>query len=508
MGRQQVAIKNSTMGLVSQLVALFFQFWTRSIFVKYLGVELLGISSTFSSVLNTLSLAELGFQSAVVYSLYKPLAENDHDKVNEIMNVLKVIYRSLGIFFLVAGGLCCPFLKYILSGVEISGTIYLIFLLQVLNSACSYFLAYKRSLFHADRRGYVTKGIETGMTIAFSFVKVIVVIKTSNYIAYISLMTLQTIVSNAVVHWMSRKTYPYLRKTRFNRSLFLDIWNHVKSLFAGKIAYYVYSSTDNLVISSIIGTVSVGYLVNYTTILSSIRTLTASILGPISPIIGNMLAEDSNEAQNEKVFRTYTYIRYVIACAVVTPVIVLIQSVISAWIGKNYLLSNRIVWLYSFDLYIHLVHSSLCDFVNASGLFKEDKNIEIAGAVSNLVISIFLAYRMGIAGVLIGTVISQGIFWICRSRLVYTKCFGEVEKGLSKYWLTNIVYFVLFFIESYLMSMVYQRINIDSFILRFIIGGICCEAVTMLTHIVVFGKTDEYKQLKGMVINIVKKKQK
>ena len=508
MNRRQVAIKNSTVGLLSQLVTLFFQFWTRRIFVKYLGVELLGISSTFSSILNTLSLAELGFQSAVVYSLYKPLVENDYEKINEIVNVLKVIFRSIGIFFIAAGMICCPFLKYVLSGVKISGTVYLIFLIQMMNSVCSYFLAYKRALFHADRRGYITKGIDTAMTIIFSLVKVIVVVKTSNYIAYITLTTLQTIISNTFVHIISRKTYPYLRRIKFNAAVFQDIWQNVKALFVGKIAYYVYTSTDNLVISSIVGTVSVGYLVNYTTITSSIKTLTGSILGPISPIIGNMLAEDTDPVKHEKIFRVYTYIRYVIACVMIIPTIVLLQSVIIVWVGKNFLLPVSIVWLCCFDLYIHLVHSSLCDFVNGSGLFKEDKNIEIAGAITNLVTSIFLAYKIGMIGVLIGTIISQMLFWVCRSKLVYKHCFGEVKKGLAKYWFTHLVYGSLFSLISFIMSMAYQKINVDSFVLRFVIGGVCCEAVIFIIHFIVFGRTEEFKQLENIVLNIMKKKRK
>lgn len=505
MNRQEIAIKNSLMGLMSQIVILVLQFWTRSVFIQYLGVEMLGISSTFSSVLNTLSLTELGFQSAVVYSLYKPLAEKDTNIVNEIMNILKIIYRILGCFLILTGIICCPFLKYILSGVEITKTIYLIFLIQVLNSACSYFLAYKRALLHADRKGYLNSGIDTAMTIIFSLIKVIVVIYTSNYFYYAILTTLQTIVSNLFVHIVSQKKYRFLRKTSFDFAIFKGIWSNVKALFVGKIAFYIYSSTDNLIISSVVGTVAVGYLVNYTTIVSSIKTLTNSILNPIAPIIGNMLAEESDSKKNERVFRIYSYIRYVIACACVIPVIVLTQSFITAWIGKDYLLPDIIVWLYGFDIYIHLVHSALCHFINGSGLFKEDRNIEIVGAASNLVISIVFVYRLGIAGVLIGTIISQSIFWICRSIVVYKNCFGDVRKEISRYWMVNVVYFIVFLGLSFLLTMVYQRINIDSFLVRFVFGGICCEGIILIAHTIIFGRTEEYKQLKNMVVTIVKK---
>lgn len=505
MGRQQTAIKNSMVGLISQVIVLIIQFLTRTIFIQYLGVEMLGISSTFSSILNTLSLTELGFQSAVIYSLYKPLLESKHDQVNEIMNVLKVIYRFIGCFIIVAGVICCPFLKYVLSGTEITKTIYLIFLIQVSNSACTYFLAHKRALFNADGKGYFTQTIDTAANIIFSLLKIVVVIKTSNYIYFITLTTLQTIISNLCVNIAVRKKYSFLRKTKFNFGFFKSIWGNVKNLFVSKIAFYIYSSTDNLIISSVLGPVYVGYLVNYTTITYSIKIFTNSILVPITPIIGNLLAEEKNTEKNEKVFKSYTYIRYVIACATIIPLIVLAQSFICVWVGEQYLLPNVILWLYGFDLYIHLVHTSLCDFINGSGLFKADRNIEIIGAVTNIIVSITLVYAFGVTGVLIGTIASQLVFWICRSIVVYKNCFNNVKNGLTKYWATNAVYLGLFLIICIIMTMVYQRINISSFIVRFIVGGVCCEIIILFSHIIIFGKTDEFKQMKSMITSILNK---
>ena len=119
MDRKTLALRNSSIGLASQIIAIVFQFITRSIFVKYLGVELLGISSTFSSVLNTLSLAELGFQSAIIYSLYKPLANNDYEAINKIIGVLKIIYRCVGIFFIVAYNLLSAIFRGLFAHAEV-----------------------------------------------------------------------------------------------------------------------------------------------------------------------------------------------------------------------------------------------------------------------------------------------------------------------------------------------------------------------------------------------------
>lgn len=502
MNRSSLAIRNSSIGLISQIIAVIFQLITRKVFVQYLGVELLGISSTFSSVLNTLSLAELGFQTAIIYNLYKPLATNDEEQINNTVNVLKIIYRCIGVFFIVAGVVCLPLLKYILSGIEISGVVYAIFLIQVANSAFSYFLAYKRTLLFADRREFITKIVDTVLNVVINLIKIYVVIKTSNYIIYISLTLTQTILSNLIIHMIAKKIYPFLHKTKWDYELFKKIWDNVKNLFVGKLAFYVYSSTDNIVVSALVSTVSVGFMVNYTTIISNLRTLANSIFSPITPIIGNMVAEQGDQKNDEYVCRLYSFVRYVIACMIIIPVIVLIQDFISVWVGKEFLLSDLIVWLYCLDLYIFFVHGPLCDFISVNGLFKEDRNIEIIGAACNLVSSVILAKIFGITGVLIGTVFSQIVFWIGRSLIAYRKCFQSEKKIFVSYWIRNLKYMVCFVFMCVMLTKIYQWLPLNTFIVRFICGGVLCEVSIMMGLVLLFRKTDEFKS----VSNIFKRK--
>lgn len=505
MNRSKIAIRNSLVGLFSQIVAVLFQFITRSVFVRYLGVELLGISSTFTSVLNTLSLAELGFHSAIVYSLYKPLETGNHEKVNTIINVLKIIYRAIGCFFIIAGFICTLLLSHILTGVEINSTVYLIFYIQVANSACSYFLAYKRSLLYADKREFLTKIVDTVMNVLINLIKIFIVVKTSNYIIYISLTTIQTILSNLVIHVLSWKIYPFLHRVKFDYAQFKSIWGNVKNLFVGKIAFYIYTSTPSLVVSTFVNTISVGFMVNYTTITSSIKTLSNSIMNPITPIIGGMLASENDVDKNESLFKTYTFIRYIFACIVIIPIIVLMQSFISVWVGEQYLLSNMVVLLYGIDLFIHIVHSSLCDFINGRGLFRYDRNVEIIGAVCNIATSIILARIIGLEGVLFATVFSQMIFWVGRSYIAYKYCFGSNKNSFIKYWLKVISYIFVFGCLIFISTMIYKRIIFSPYIVRFIVGGLICEAITVIVLFGIYSRSHEFKQMLLIVSHVISK---
>lgn len=505
MNRSKLAVKNGFFSLLCHVVTVVISFVTRSVFIKYLGVEMLGIGSTFSSVLSTLSLAELGFQSAIVYLLYRPLLENDTDRINDIITVLKRVYFVIGCFFIVGSLLFLPFLRYLLKGIEATRYIRLIFLIQAASTASTYFLAYRKTLLYADQKSYVTNLISTISNIVFSASKIVLVIATGNYVFFVVVALVQNVVDNVITHIYDRKIHPFVRVVSFKKSVLYETWNKVKDVFVGKVAGFIYSSTDSLIISSFIGTVKVGFAANYTTVVTALKVLSESVLVPVSPLIGNLLADKKDENGNEQILRIYTYVRFLIAGVTVIPMIVLIQSFIEVWIGAEYRLGMAVAILYGIDLYIHFVHSALCEFIQGRGLFKEDKKIELIGATVNIVLSLILVFPFGIEGVLIGTVVSQCFFWMGRSRVVYKYCFPAVKDGLKKYWCQQISYIVSFSIILVVLIQIYALINMHNLWVRFIIGGVICEVLFLTVEWIVFRKSPEQKALRQILKSMLRR---
>lgn len=504
---KKTIIKNSSMGLISQVITILFTFITRNLFIKYIGVELLGINSTFASVLGTLALAELGFQSAITYSLYKPLYDKAYSTVNDIMNIFKIMYRGIGIFFIVSTIIVLPFLKYILKDITVDYVIYIYFILQSGASACTYFFSYKRALLYANQKDYISKIIDLITNIIFNICLCIILIYLKNYVAYLIIKIIQVYCSNLIVHLFCKKKYPFLKKAKLNRNKFKEIWKNVKNVFAGKIAGYIYGSTDNLIISAFVSTIQVGYLVNYTTITKSLRTLTQSILNPMVPIIGNYLESEENPDQREKSFLLYTHVRYLLAMFIIIPTMVLINDFITLWIGSDMLLPKLIIILLSIDFYIDLVHSASLDYIYGAGLFKAEKNIEIVGAIANIFISISLVYSSGIAGVLLGTVISQILFWIGRSYIAYYSCMELSKKQYLMYWMRNLNYIIFFIIAYLLCEKIYNLLPMVISIVKIVVAGIICELVLIIYCNIVFIKINEQKILfeavKKMIIKTI-----
>lgn len=507
MNRKVLVVKNSTMGLLSQVMTIMFAFITRHMFIEYIGVELLGINTTFNSVLSALSLSELGFEAAVIYSLYRPMHDDNKEKINDIINILKIIYRCIGGIFILGSIGVLPFLKYILVDIEIAEKqIYIFFLLQSSASVCTYFLAYKRTLLYANQKEYVSKIVDMLVNCFFNVLQCLTILKLHNYYIYLFLKIGQIIVSNLIIHSYCHYYYSYLHKDKINKEILKDIIKNVKNIFVGKIAGFIYSSTDNLVISTFINTVSVVYYGNYTTIVLSLKNMTNGLLAPISPIIGNYLVEEKSNENKKNIFLLYTHVRFWISLLLIIPTIVLIEDFIVLWIGEEFVLPSSIIYLLGAEFYIHLVHSATIDFINGIGLFKLDKYIELAGAFSNIILSILLVRNLGIAGVIVGTVLSQFVFWAGRSTIVYFCGLLLNKKDFFSYWMRNLYYCIVFVLCTKICHLIYFKIALEVSIVKIVLGGFLCEICILMLGIVMLKAFYEQKQLLKIVVKIITKK--
>jgi Membrane protein involved in the export of O-antigen and teichoic acid len=493
MSDKKTIAKTGIIGAINQILFALLGFISRKLFIVYIGTDILGLSGTYSSVLSTLALADLGFDIAVTYALYKPLNDGDEKKINDIMRALKTIYNVVGAAFIVLSFLALPFLKFFITDMEFKDIYYLYFIMQALASASTYFFAYRRTLLVADKKEYVTKTVDTLGTLIFSILKIVVLVVFKSYLLFVSCSVVQAFVTNIYIYLKCYKVYPYLNsKSKTDKKVVKDLIDKIKDIALGKISGYVYGCTDMMLISRIISTVVAGYYYNYLNVITIIKQLSASLVGPLAPFIGRSLDKDKDPVSQEKSFRMYTYVRYIVAVVLLVPTVVLIDLFIEIWLGADFVMESIIVILVCADLYISLVHSSLVDFMNGSGLFKYEKWISLSGAVVNLASSIYLAYTIGLPGVLAGTVIAQSLYWTCRSVVVYDKCFKS-KKLFAKYWLRMLIYLAVFVGCVFISKVLTDFVAFDFKIATFVVRGIICETVCVLVVGVAFIPSNEHR---------------
>jgi O-antigen/teichoic acid export membrane protein len=295
------------------------------------------------------------------------------------------------------------------------------------------------------------------------------------------------------------ENYDYSFNQKINLPLLKNILKNVKDIFSGKVAGYLYSSTDNILISIFVNTLSVGLLGNYTQIFIQLKMVINNAFISTKAIVGHFLAFDENLNHTYQILKNYTFLRYVTVVNLFVPSFVLCDSFISFWLGKNYVLSSAISLLIVSDIFIYFMQGALVDYIAGLGYFRMDRKVSIIGSILNLALSILLVKSIGMAGVLLGTVVSQCFFWICRSVILFKTYFKDLKVKFLNYWIYCILCTILFYFICLLNWWIFAKIAVEEPYLKFISGAILCSLINFSVILIVFARTSEFKYFSSML---------
>jgi O-antigen/teichoic acid export membrane protein len=462
---------NSTSGVIQQAVNAIIQFVLRKVVLVYLGVEILGINSTFASVISAASLADSGITGVVIYRLYKAIQDEDEHEVNELVNIARFYMSCIGWFVIATSIILLPFIPSLLTEVEFTPVFYVYFELHALATAFSYFLSYKRVILSADRSGYLANIADTASNVLFTIARIVAIILWKNYTIYLSLSLIQVIFSNITIQIVSQYRYKFLRRQKVNKEKLKSMIPEIKNLFMGTVAAFIYKSSDNIIISKIISTIMVGYVGNYTTVTNCIKTVALSALSIMGPVMGNMAVNKNDWKKLNLIFNAYDYILYVVCLMLIVPESILIQTFVSNIWGAEYVLSYVIVALLVMDQYLTLVQDSNGVLLSVTGKFKELKVADGSAAITNIVLSILFAYKWGVEGILAATVISRIIQWLLKSYYAQLNYLEKSKEEYFRYWFDNLGKALLFIICMLVCGLVSGYVDTKYFWCNFVIKG-------------------------------------
>lgn len=417
MTRTEHSMRNLRYALIFQTAAMVIAFLTRRVFVSVLNQEYLGLDGTFSNLLVVLSLAELGVGEAITFSLYKPLAEGDTEKIRTLIELYRRVYRIIRIGITVLAVLLAPFLPVIIKDFPDTSEVYFIYALFVANSALSYFFVYKQSLILADQRRYLITMWRYGLWTVLYLIQAVLLWLTRNYILYLILQLAETLLENWVLAREADRLYPFLRKTTppspLDRRSQREIVRNTKAMFLHKIGGAVVFNTDNLLLSYFIGIVSVGLYSNYLLIIKGLRNCYKMVFGAFTGSVGNLGTTQEKE-QIRQVYRWLNFAGSWMIGFFSICLMVLFNPFLELWVGKEYLFATDIVFWIVVNFYVTGMREVNQTFLNGLGLFWHMRYKSVAESVINLVVSIALVGPLGISGIFIGTFASTMLtcFWI------------------------------------------------------------------------------------------------
>ena len=504
--RTSNSLKNMAFGVGSQMLSILMGFFTRWMFIALLGKEYLGVSGLFTNVLSLLSLANLGFDTAIIYSLYKPLAEGDMVAVKGYMRVYKRVYRAVGATVFVLGCILMPFLPHLIKGtVTIPENIYVIYFLFLTQSASSYFFSYKQSLLTASQQNRINSLYHSIFMVLRNLGEMVVLFFFRAYIPTLICIIAFQLAENAWIARVTDKKFPFLTDSSTGEISFEQkqaLKENVKSLFLYKISGTIISSTDNILISKFQGLASVGLYSNYVYIVDVIRTFLSYIFYSMTASIGNYNATESKEA-NEKMFYNLFFASFWLYGFTGICLGVLLNPFIALWIGEDYLLPSWTVFIIIVNYYTAGVQYASTTYREVTGLFKVGKYRPLIAAMINLAVSIILAYPLGISGILLGTIISRlcVYFWY-DPYIIHKTLFGQ---KLRYYFATYLLYGLCTLAVGTLCFAIARSITLKNPILAFAIEMGICALLPNIFFFILFKRRAEFQIILGYMKRISRK---
>lgn len=507
--RTKQSIINITVNLTGQFLNFLLALLSRSVLAKLLPEEYLGINGLFTNVLNILSLAELGIGTAMLYALYKPVADNNIPEIGKLMNFYRQMYRLIALAVSCLGILLIPFLHILVKDAEQIENLVLMYLLYLIQSVSSYFFVYKTAIIIANQKQYICNIYTYACTICRYILQILVLLWTKDFLMYLAVQIVFAVLPNILASRKAQKMYPFMEEDRTSypeKTVRKDILKNVRAMFSHKLGSVLVYNTDNLIMSAFIGLGSVGIYSNYKLISSNLNAVLSQVFAGMAASIGN-LAATSERKRILEVFNTLNFFCFLLYGYSTVMMAVLFEPFIKLFFDNSFLLGKWTVFVLLSEFYITGMRQAMQQFRNAMGTFWYDRYKPVVEVVLNLTISLVLVRRYKITGILAGTVLSLLLvsFWVEPYVFFKYSIRDNMSKNLKKYFSVYIFRVFTIAIAYIGIKKVCDILPGENFI-GFVFRGLTATVLYGVLISVIYSRTDEWNKLIKTGIDIVNKK--
>lgn len=505
------SVKNSIVSMLTYVVTILMGFVCQAIFLEVLNIEYNGIKGLFSNILNMLNIAELGFGSAIIYHLYKPIAEKNINQIKILVKFYRTVYHIIACVILIIGIFLLPIIPMIVGEVSVPENIRVLFFLYLLSTVVSYLLTYKRSILYADQKNYITKLFNCVFVIIRNLVQILVILITKSFTIYLIAQIILPIIENIVINIYVNSRYEYVRDLKSAENISTetkkDIITKVKGLLFHKIGSFVVTGTDNIIISMSkgLGVVTVGMYSNYYMVISQVSSLFGTIITSLTASVGNLLVEKDTE-KSRSTYQSMLLLNSWIFCFCAISILCMIEPFIKIWIGNEYLLSQFVLIVLVVNMYIQGMRNTNSTFKEAAGIFYEDRYVPIIESVINVVVSLICVRIFGLAGVFIGTIASTMLLFLYSyPKFVYKKVLDGTYK---EYFILHLKYLGVSLFIALITKYISNLIVFDNAFIELLGNGILCLLVPNILYLCIVRNFKEFGFYKEKIEKILKKSKK
>ncbi len=505
--RKKQTLKNITVAFFSNILIYMLSLFTSRVIKEKLGLDILGLNGVLANVISILSLTELGVGGAITFALYTPLAHQNRELIKSIMAFYKKAYHYIALAVAVIGLALLPLVPSFIKSAEFAkGYIYIVYILFLANSVFSYLLVYKRTLIVADQKNYVITTITLVYTYALKIFQLVAVFYTSNYILFLVIQIVCTLVYNLVISFVCDKLYPFLKEKadKLDQEYVQLIARKIKALFFHSLGTVIVLGTDNILISYFCGITEAGRYTSYLSIVNMIGTIVVIIFDNLRDSVGNFLVTETKERKRE-LFNNLLFMNQTLVAIFSVCLMLLLTPFVRMWFGADTILPNYVVA--SMVVCFYIQKSMICagGMKSSAGLFEQDRFVPIYESVVNLVASILLAQKFGIVGIVWGTIISTVVGPFLVQPLILFK-YVFAENGFKYFGLYS-TYFARFIIIWGLVNFIFTNLVefIPNSIFSFLLEAAIVFVVVCLCWIVSVAWKKETRYFVGLVRSKIKR---
>lgn len=505
--RTKNSARNAIVSLGFHAAYTIASFVVRKLFISTLGDEYLSLNGLFTNILTVLSFAELGIGNAIIFNLYKPIANGDTEKIKSLMKLYQKAYTIIGFMVFGVGMALIPFLSYLVSGEvpNVKENVTFIYVLYIFDTAVSYFFSYKQAIITAYQKNYIVSAYRNSFRIGCLILKGVFLYTTHNFTGYVIIQIVTTILNNGTLSLKANKMFPFIKEKDYTpiskeerKSIFAD----VKALFMYKLGSTVLNGTDNIIITKVITFTSVGLVSNFNMIITAIAAVVDQLPHAVIASVGNLNASANSKKKNQ-VFDVLFFACVWLYGFCGSGVFYFANDFVSIVFGKDWVIDEIVIFSLALSFFVSSVSFPAYTYRTTLGYFVQGRFAPFAAAIINVLLSIFMGKWIGLSGIFFATSISRFLtMGLVDPILIYTRCFKK----------NPLIYYAKYF--GYL-AVVLVIAYISSFVISFVpLGGILGFGVKFVIYAVVFNalaflasfKTKEFIYLKSAVIGKLVKK--
>ena len=503
---------NFVTGFLSQFVVLILNFVVRYIFIRTLGYNYLGINSLFSSILTILSVADLGFGSALGIVLYSSLAKKDEEEIAGVMHFFKNVYLVIGLIVTVSGLIVTPFIKYLVNTTEDIPNLSIYFLFFLANTVSSYFISYRAILIKADQKNFVVnntttvvkvlKAVFEGLILAL-FPKWFGLVPT--YFSYLGVMVIATYAIGILTSAYAKKVYSFaFKNVKISSEKKNDIIFTTRDLFLYKVCNVFSMPIDNILISLLLGTAILGIYSNYLLIFTTLMEFVCLISRNTISSVGNFVVEKDIKEQKRLYFEIQAlYFAVIIFCTV--NFVSLATPFLNLVFGAESILSKWVVFLFGATLFLRCTREQSGIFRETTRIYRKTKYISLINTAVHIGLSILFGYLLGLEGILLGNVLAyfSTNFWY-EIYALFKWHFKEAPLKPFLLYLYVIVVTVLASVCGYYLCSLFVSGSIENFIISCGISALA-SLIALLALYPLSGAKDAFNRVRNILKQISSK---